>query len=601
MPDITTADLEVTEVMAHCLSRMARPVPATDRLDGTRHGHGGHGADRSIMTSTSTSASEGRRRSVWQRYADARIGTKFTVTVTVLALSVIAVAGVGAWGSSKQSTERTRVTHLSTVASDTKLLQYHNLDVVAWQAWYILDAYVKNPAAAVDPSNANRKGYLDTVDVLKGVLNGMHEQWMTSEQRAILSDIRKQSQDAVATDDRIVAALKKNTPTGTAEAVAILNGDSNDVFNKLTASTDKLAASVNKSRAQANSDADSAARTVLVLTIIATALGLALGVTIALWTSRLIVSPVRKVRDLLGKMADGDLTESVKITNRDEIGEMAAALERMRESMCDTVAHIADTSGTLAASSQHLTEVSGSMAASAHQMSAQANLVSETADTVSRNVQTVASGAEEMGSSIGEISHNANEAVSVAAQAVEVAAGTTSTMSKLGESSAQIADVVKVITSIAEQTNLLALNATIEAARAGEAGKGFAVVASEVKDLAQETARATEDISRRVQTIQTDTAGAVEAIAQISTIIGRINDYQLTIASAVEEQSATTGEITRSVSDAASGSAEIASTIAGVAAAASTTTQGVTESQKAAEDLARMSKDLQEAVRRFRV
>ncbi|NJC68078.1 methyl-accepting chemotaxis protein, partial [Planosporangium flavigriseum] len=354
-----------------------------------------------------------------------------------------------------------------------------------------------------------------------------------------MAEIRATWKDVYANDDNIVATLKKNSPTSAADAVKLLNGPSNDLFAKLTVSTDKLVASVNKSRAEANKAAEDTARTVLIATLASAITGLAVGVALALWTSRLIVTPVRKVRDLLGQMADGDLTEPVEIDTRDEVGQMATALERMRVSMRDTVAHIVDTSGTLATSSHHLTEVSGSMAAAAQQMSAQANVVAETAEEVSRNVQTVASGSEEMGSSIGEISHNANEAVSVAAQAVEVAAGTTSTMSKLGESSAQIADVVKVITSIAEQTNLLALNATIEAARAGEAGKGFAVVASEVKDLAQETARATEDISRRVQAIQADTAGAVEAIAEISAIIGRINDYQLTIASAVEEQSAT--------------------------------------------------------------
>jgi methyl-accepting chemotaxis protein len=157
-----------------------------------------------------------------------------------------------------------------------------------------------------------------------------------------------------------------------------------------------------------------------------------------------------------------------------------------------------------------------------------------------------------------------------------------------------------VITSIAEQTNLLALNATIEAARAGEAGKGFAVVATEVKELAQETARATEDIARRVQAIQGDTAGAVEAIAEISTIIGRINDYQLTIASAVEEQSATTNEMNRNVAEAATGAEEIAQNITGVASAAEVTTEGVAQSQQAVGELARMSSELQSAVSRFR-
>ncbi|HEY0950082.1 methyl-accepting chemotaxis protein, partial [Nocardioides sp.] len=157
----------------------------------------------------------------------------------------------------------------------------------------------------------------------------------------------------------------------------------------------------------------------------------------------------------------------------------------------------------------------------------------------------------------------------------------------------------KVITSIAEQTNLLALNATIEAARAGEAGKGFAVVANEVKELAQETARATEDIARRVEAIQADTGGAVEAIGEISTIISSINDYQLTIASAVEEQTATTNEMSRNVAEASTGSGEIATNISGVSTAADATTQALAQTRTAVDDLARMAVDLRGAVSGF--
>ena len=155
-------------------------------------------------------------------------------------------------------------------------------------------------------------------------------------------------------------------------------------------------------------------------------------------------------------------------------------------------------------------------------------------------MQTVAAGAEEMGLSIREISRNTSEAAQIAGVAVTEAARATETVEQLGSRPREIGNVIKLITSIAEQTNLLALNATIEAARAGDAGKGFAVVASEVKDLAQETARATEDIGARVAAIQNDTGGAVDVINRISEVIAKINDYQTTIASAVEEQTATT-------------------------------------------------------------
>jgi methyl-accepting chemotaxis protein len=174
-------------------------------------------------------------------------------------------------------------------------------------------------------------------------------------------------------------------------------------------------------------------------------------------------------------------------------------------------------------------------------------------------------------------------------------------VSKLGESSCEIGQVIKVITSIAQQTNLLALNATIEAARAGEAGKGFAVVANEVKELAKETARATEDISRKIEAIQTDTKAAVDAIASISGVIHQINDISSTIATAVEEQNATTNEMSRNVSEAANGSGEITSNIARVAEAAQGTTRGATDTQKASQQLVETSTQLRRLVEQFKI
>ena len=265
--------------------------------------------------------------------------------------------------------------------------------------------------------------------------------------------------------------------------------------------------------------------------------------------------------------------------------------EQLRiESRVNEAAH------NLSSSASQLTSLSQALGANAEETSAQANVVSAASEEVSTNVQTVATGAEEMSASIREIAKNASEAARVALAAVKLAESTNQTVAKLGDSSADVGKVIKVITSIAQQTNLLALNATIEAARAGEAGKGFAVVANEVKELAKETAKATEDISQKIEAIQSDTRGAVQAIGQIADVIHQINDTSNTIASAVEEQTATTNEITRNVTEAARGSAEIAHNITGVAQAAKSTTEGATDILQASSLLAKLAADLQALV-----
>ena len=296
--------------------------------------------------------------------------------------------------------------------------------------------------------------------------------------------------------------------------------------------------------------------------------GALLGLVLAITISRTITRPLAEVSDVLGGLADGDLTRTPTVRSRDEVGVMATDLTRAIQSVRTTVRTLAQSGQAVGQTSDTMTSISRAIGHSAEQVLDQANVAAAAAEQVSRNVQTVAAGTEEMGASIREIAQNAAQAADVASRAVRLASETTDTVGRLGESSRQIGDVVRLITGIAEQTNLLALNATIEAARAGEAGKGFAVVASEVKDLAQETARATTDISSRIDVIQADTASAVQAISRISEVVGQISSYQITIASAVEEQTATTNEIGRSVGEAATGSSGIAQNVAGVAAAA---------------------------------
>jgi methyl-accepting chemotaxis protein len=332
----------------------------------------------------------------------------------------------------------------------------------------------------------------------------------------------------------------------------------------------------------------------------ALSLTLVLAVAVASLAARTIAGPIQVVSAALRAIADGDLRQSVTVSTRDETGVMAADLNRATASVRQAIGALAESASTLTDQSVHLAEIGDSIVASAEEASNEARQAATAADQVSTSVQTLAASSEQMSGSISEIARNASEGVKVAGQAVTVASATNDTVTKLGESSAEIGNVVKVITSIAEQTNLLALNATIEAARAGDAGKGFAVVAGEVKDLSQETAKATEDIASRVTMIQQDTQRAVAAITEITEIIGLINNYQLTIASAVDEQTATTSEMNRNVTAAAHASAEIAGNISRVAGTTERTTTAVGDSRRAATNLATLSTNLDTVVRRFR-
>jgi methyl-accepting chemotaxis protein len=321
------------------------------------------------------------------------------------------------------------------------------------------------------------------------------------------------------------------------------------------------------------------------------------------FVARRVVAPLDTLRSRMEEIADGDgdLTARVDESRKDEIGRLGAAFNRFVVKVADTVTGIGRASGSLVELSAGMSGVSGRLADSVEQTSAQAQQVSAVAEQVSRNVQTVAAGAEEMGVSIREISSNASEAARIAGEAVMVAQTTKETVAKLGESSKGIEDVLRVITGIAEQTNLLALNATIEAARAGEAGKGFAVVATEVKDLAQETAKATEDIARRIEAIQGDTASAVAAIDRIDEVVSKISDYQTTIASAVEEQTATTSEMSRGVTEAAQGTGSIADAVVTVSNVSAETEADAAQAKSAAEGVAEVTAELSRLVSQFKV
>jgi len=268
-------------------------------------------------------------------------------------------------------------------------------------------------------------------------------------------------------------------------------------------------------------------------------------------------------------------------------------MKRQAVSLAAQQAEIARSSQALKVASSSLEDNSQEMTHHAEEASGQASRVAVSAHQLTQNMHTLAAATEEMSLTVREIAKNAAAASQVASTAVQEAQASNIRVSRLGESSLEIGKVVRIITHIAQQTRLLALNATIEAAHAGAAGKGFAVVAGEVKELARETSQATDEISSKIEAIQSDTREAMTSIAQIQRIVDQIYDLQNTIAAAVEEQTATANEMSRNLAEGAEGTSAIASAIEHVARATALTTRGAGAALQAARGLAAMSTDLE--------
>jgi methyl-accepting chemotaxis protein len=529
-----------------------------------------------------------------------------SVRAKVLSLGVIGIVGVlaaaavGLMGSNALAATSLDMRQMKDSQGQLERLRTNSAQLQVGVFSVLRDAVQKGGVAATAPQAEGLTLYRKHVRATREAIANYDTAGMSAKGLAMLADLRKLSGDYFTVTDEGLAMLAKGDATSAGAAFASLQQRSGAALGKVNEHLNAMTAAAQGRIEAAMANEANATRDSQVRLLVAAGLASGLLLWVASRMSGTFLANVGSVRDCLVAMGEGDLTVAAVSGSGDEIGAMAVAAEASRESMRSVIASVAASSSAVAAASEELSAVSAQVGSAARESAREASSAAGAAQDASRNAQTVAAGTEEMTASIREIAKSAHDAAGVAAQAVSVAESTNATVAKLGESSAQIGNVIKVITSIAEQTNLLALNATIEAARAGEAGKGFAVVANEVKELAQETSKATEDIGRRIETIQVDTLAAVTAISQIGGIIARINDTQSTIASAVEEQTATTNEMGRNAVQAASGLSGIVANAESVAKASGDTTAAASSASSSAGELAQRAAELQSIVGGFR-
>ena len=552
-------------------------------------------------------------------FNDIKVGTKLYSIVCFSAVLLIMIGFLGMY-SAKKSNDG-----LDTVYKD-RVVPLKDLKVIA-------DMYAVN---IVDTSHKVRNGNMQWAEGRKNVddaVKTIAEKWKAYMATTLVVEETKLVEE--------VKPLMKSANTAVAELVGILKKEDSDALARFTISelypvidpvSGKFSDLVDVQLKVAKEEYDIGSRTYeqsKTISIASFILGVLLEGYFGFLIVRSITNPVRKAVSLAETMAKGDFTTKIDLDQNDEIGLMVKSLNSMGQQLGSMIRNIVSSANRLTSSSNDLAAVSKQLSASARDTADKSTTVAAATEEMSTNIQSVsaameqsasnvnmvASSTEEMTSTVNEIAQSAEKARSISEEAVKQSHLASEKMAVLGESARKIGRVTETITEISEQTNLLALNATIEAARAGEAGKGFAVVANEIKELARQTAAATVDIKNQISEMQTTTSTTVEDIEKISAVIAEINNVINGIATAVEEQSAASGEISRNISQASQGIAEVNENVAQSTVVIADITRDIArinqqsnqvgdgsgQVQLSAQGLADLATQLEDLVKRFKV
>jgi methyl-accepting chemotaxis protein len=515
----------------------------------------------------------------------------FGLTGTALAF-LAAVGATGYWGIT--SVEKTT----AEVAATGEAIRNHA------EAPTFVDMTRDDFSSAVHKTGQDRQDSLDNLGVHSQVL----AQRITAARDAVTAPALKSDlNEEVSLAEKYQSAIAAFSQSIKSNPSATPDGDATfQLYQALQQKIEDTAEQLEAGGKQEQLDAATRAARVSHMILVICGASLLIMIFGSVTLVRRITRSLSRLTHMIQDIAEGegDVSKRLEVAGGfgdDELGEVSRLFNRFMDKLQEILRGVVSHTGQLTSASQQLLEASKQITINSGETATQSNSASQVTQQVTQNLNSLSIGVSEMTTTIQSIASNAQEAAKVASSAVDAAEAANTTVAKLSQSSGEIGVVIKVITSIAEQTNLLALNATIEAARAGEAGKGFAVVANEVKELAKQTARATDEIGRKISAIQSDTKGAISAIGTVSGVINQINSISATIAAAVEEQSATTNEMTRNAHEAASGANGISANIGGVATAADGTLLRAQESQKAAQELSSIATQLGTLMGQFKI